>query len=89
MLGTNLSVKMPDGTWTTESSRLMLMDRKDFNQLGVGLDDLIDAYVQTILSVMAIDMMCQRLLRDEDGEFDYELFRALNPDEVLLSEILC
>jgi hypothetical protein len=79
MLGTNLSVKMPDGTWTTESSRLMLMDRKDFNQLGVGLDDLIDAYVQTILSV----------LRDEDGEFDYELFRALNPDEVLLSEILC
>ncbi|RKP05001.1 hypothetical protein THASP1DRAFT_35421 [Thamnocephalis sphaerospora] len=87
MLGTNLSVKNADGSWTTESSRLMLMDRKDFNQLGVGLDDLIDAYVQTILSVTAIDMMCQRLLRPHDGEFDYELFRALNPDEVLLSEI--
>jgi hypothetical protein len=87
MLGTNLSVKLPDGIWTTESSRLVLMDRKDFNQLGVGLDDLIDAYVQTALSVMAIDMMCQRLVRTEDGTFNFDLFRALNPDEVLLNEI--
>jgi hypothetical protein len=87
MLGTNLSVKLPDGSWITEPSRLMLMDRKDFNQLGVGLDDLIDAYVQTILSVTAIDMMCQRLVRPEDGAFDIDLFRALNPDNVLLAEI--
>ncbi|KAI9595443.1 hypothetical protein BDF19DRAFT_471396 [Syncephalis fuscata] len=87
MLGTNLSLKLPDGSWTTESSRLMLMDRKDFNQLGVGLDDLIDAYVQTILSVTAIDMMCQRLIRPKDNSFDFDLFRALNPDQVLLDEI--
>ncbi|RKP25791.1 hypothetical protein SYNPS1DRAFT_15157, partial [Syncephalis pseudoplumigaleata] len=87
MLGTNLSLKLPDGTWTTESTRLVLMDRKDFNHLGVGLDDLIDAYVQTALSVMAIDMMCQRLIREEDGAFDFDLFQALNPDEVLLNEI--
>ena len=87
MLGTNLSVKLPDGSWTTEPSRLVLMDRKDFNQLGVGLDDLIDAYVQTILSVMAIDKMCQRLIKPADGTFDFDLFRALNPDQVLLDEI--
>lgn len=46
MLGTNLSVKTNDG-WSTESQRLVLMDRKDFNQLGIGIDDLIDAYIQT------------------------------------------
>ena len=46
MLGTNLSVKSDDG-WSTESQRLVLMDRKDFNQLGIGIDDLIDAYIQT------------------------------------------
>jgi hypothetical protein len=38
------------------------MDRKDFNTLGIGIDDLIDAYVQTVLSVIAIDRMCQRLM---------------------------
>jgi hypothetical protein len=64
MLGTNLSVKLAEGahSWTTETQRLALMDRKDFNQLGLGVDDLIDAYVQTVLSVIAIDKMCQRLM---------------------------
>jgi hypothetical protein len=68
MLGTNLSVKLKDDasqghpSWTTETQRLLLMDRKDFNQLGIGVDDLIDAYVQTVLSVIAIDKMCQRLM---------------------------
>ncbi|KAJ2880552.1 hypothetical protein H4R27_004654 [Coemansia aciculifera] len=86
MLGTNLSVKLPDGSWTTESQRLVLMDRKDFNQLGIGIDDLIDAYIQTVLSVIAIDKMCQRLVDDGD-KFNYDLFRALNPDDALLSEL--
>ncbi|KAI8803337.1 hypothetical protein BJ742DRAFT_683234 [Cladochytrium replicatum] len=62
MLGTNLSVKV-DEEWTTEAQRLLLMDRKDFNQLGIGIDDLIDAYIQTVLSVIAIDRMCQRLMK--------------------------
>ena len=42
MLGTNLSVKLESGNWTTETKRLLCMDRKDFNRLGLGLDDLID-----------------------------------------------
>lgn len=47
MLGTNLSVKKPNGDWETDTSRLLLMDMKDFNKLGIAIDDLIDAYVQT------------------------------------------
>ncbi|ORY46545.1 hypothetical protein BCR33DRAFT_736708 [Rhizoclosmatium globosum] len=53
MLGTNLSVKTDD-VWTTEAQRLLLMDRKDFNQLGIGIDDLIDAYIQTFQSLRLI-----------------------------------
>ncbi|KAF9351525.1 hypothetical protein BGX34_000511 [Mortierella sp. NVP85] len=91
MLGTNLSVKSPSGEWSTEAARLLLMDRKDFNQLGLGIDDMIDAYIQTVLSVIAIDKMCQRLMRENPEEpaktFDLELFKALNPDSVLWEEI--
>ncbi|EPZ31289.1 hypothetical protein O9G_000934 [Rozella allomycis CSF55] len=85
MLGTNLSVKIGENEWTTESQRLLLMDRKDFNILGIGIDDLIDAYIQTILSVVAIDKMSHRLM--PNNKFDMELFSALNPDEALLNEI--
>ncbi|KAF9173383.1 hypothetical protein BGX20_003342 [Mortierella sp. AD010] len=92
MLGTNLSVKSPSGEWSTEAARLLLMDRKDFNQLGLGVDDMIDAYIQTVLSVIAIDKMCQRLMKDNtDGSgqtFDLELFKALNPDSVLWQEVV-
>lgn len=85
MLGTNLSIKLPDGGWTTDTSRLILMDRKDFNQLGLGIDDLIDAYIQTVLAVIAIDKMAKRLMAN--GEFDYNLFESLNPDNALMDEI--
>ncbi|KAF9990301.1 hypothetical protein BGZ75_002615 [Mortierella antarctica] len=92
MLGTNLSVKSPSGEWSTEAARLLLMDRKDFNQLGLGVDDMIDAYIQTVLSVIAIDKMCQRLMvatgEGEEQRFDMELFKALNPDSVLWQEVL-
>jgi hypothetical protein len=36
MLGTNLSHKDKRGDWTTDTHRLIMMDRRDFNQLGVG-----------------------------------------------------
>jgi len=97
MLGTNLSVKLPEDegkdakhSWTTETQRLLLMDRKDFNVLGIGIDDLIDAYVQTVLSVIAIDKMAQHLMKVKNSdktEFNTELFAALNPDPALLKEI--
>jgi len=85
MLGTNLSVKAND-SWNTEANRLILMDKKDFHKLNLSLNDLINGYIQTVLSVIAIDKLCHKLILPS-GEFNYELFKELNPDKVLLSEI--
>jgi hypothetical protein len=87
VLGTNLSIKTGENQWDSDTSRLMLMDRKDFNMLGVGIDDLIEAYIQTILTVVAIDKMSQNLL-SKKGTFRNKLFKSLDNDESLLSEIM-
>lgn len=44
------SVKLEEGMFSSESERLLLVDKRDFNTLGLGLDNLIEAYVQTVLS---------------------------------------
>ena len=87
MLGTNLSIKRPDGKFDTDSSRLVLMDRRDFNRLGLGLDDLIEAYIQTVLSTLAIDRLAQQLYTKQ-GKFRRKLFASLNDDQALLDEIM-
>ncbi len=87
MLGTNLSVKNEDGSWSSDTNRLMLMDRRDFNKLGIGLDDLIEAYIQTVLSMVAIDNMA-KLLMNKQGKFKLRLFKSLNNDQSLLDEIM-
>jgi hypothetical protein len=87
ILGTNLSEKLPDGTWVTDTNRLKLMDRKDFNKIGIGLDDLIEGYIQTVLSTIAIDKMAGNLLNAK-GKFRRKLFRSLNRDDRLISQIL-
>ncbi len=86
MLGTNLSYKNDKGAWESDTNRLILMDRRDFNQLGVGLDDLIEAYIQTVLSMVAIDKMSQTLF-NKQGKFRMKLFKSLNDDVSLLDEI--
>lgn len=86
MLGTNLSYKNEDGSWGSDTNRLILMDRRDFNRLGIGLDDLIEAYIQTVLSMVAIDKMAQTLV-NKQGRFRMKLFGSLNGDESLLNEI--
>ena len=55
MLGTNLSHTKDTGEWTTDTNRLILMDRRDFNKLGLGLDDLIEAYIQ-----VGVEHYCHR-----------------------------
>jgi hypothetical protein len=60
---------------------------RDFNSLGISIDDLIESFISTVLSVIAIDKMACRLI-NEKGRFDMELFSALNPDDVLCAEIL-
>jgi hypothetical protein len=87
MLGTNLSIKNKDGSWDSDTNRLVLMDRRDFNKLGIGLDDLIEAYIQTVLSMVAIDKMAQTLF-NKNGKFRMRLFKSLNNDKGLLDEIL-
>ncbi len=88
MLGTNLSVKNPDGSWgIPETSRLLLMDRREFNRLGLGLDDLIESFIQTVMGVIAIDKMAKRFI-SKKGEFKKKLFQSLVPDQKLFDEIL-
>jgi len=86
MLGTNLSIKKQDGGWGSDTNRLLLMDRRDFNKLGLGLDDLIEAYIQTVLSMVAIDKMAETLT-NKQGRFRIRLFRSLNDDPALLDEV--
>ncbi len=87
MLGTNLSIKEGDNSWGSDTNRLMLMDRRDFNKLGVGLDDLVDAYIQTVLSMIAIDKMSSTLFNTKN-KFRTRLFRSLDDDKALLDEIM-
>jgi hypothetical protein len=87
MLGTNLSVKEGVNQWSSDTNRLMLMDRRDFNKLGLGLDDLVEAYIQTVLSTIAIDKMCKNLYNSK-GKFRMKLFKSLNNDATLLNEIM-
>lgn len=87
MLGTNLSINEGGNQWSSDTNRLMLMDRRDFNKLGLGLDDLIEAYIQTVLSTIAIDKMCKTLYNTK-GKFRMKLFKSLNNDASLLNEIM-
>jgi hypothetical protein len=87
MLGTNLSSLDADGAWQTDTSRLLLMDRRDFNSLGLGLDDLIEAFIQTVLSTIAIDKMAETLVTKQ-GRFRQKLFQSLDDDAPLIKEIL-
>ncbi|MGB3051782.1 MAG: hypothetical protein WBB42_12335 [Polyangiales bacterium] len=86
VLGTNLSERQPDGSWAASTDRLLLMDRRDFNTVGIGADDLIEAYIQTVLATIAIDKMTARLLTQKGG-LRRGLFRSLDDDPTLLEEI--
>jgi hypothetical protein len=86
MLGTNLSVKIGDEQWDTEPRRLLMFDRKDFTKLGLGLDDLIDAFVQSVMANRAIDDLAQHLMT-RAGSFRSNLFRSINDDAQLMAEI--
>lgn len=86
MLGTNLSQKRDDGGWNSDDSRLMLMDRKDFNALGIGLDELIEGFIQATLSAIAIDKLSRALI-SQKGKLKRRLFRSLNDDGALWDEL--
>jgi len=85
MLGTNLSVVRGNGLFSSESGRLLLMDRKDFNTLGLSLDNLIDAFFQAVLAHIAIDRMADFLA--PSGSFNTQFFRAMCDDSQLINEV--
>ena len=87
ILGTNLSEKLGQNEWGSDTDRLLLMDRKDFNTLGIGIDDLINGFIQTVLSVVAIDKMATQLIGTKN-QFKMKLFKSLDRDECLISEIV-
>jgi len=86
ILGTNLSTKLGKNVWGSDTNRLLLMDRRDFNKLGIGLDDLIQGYIQSVLATIAIDKMACSLT-DKKGKFKLKQFKLLNQDPKLLEEI--
>lgn len=87
MLGTNLSIKNEDGSFSTQPDRLLLVDSRDFNRLGFGLDDLIESYFQTVMSITAIDQMAIGLINTK-GKFRRKLFGSINPDRRFNEEII-
>jgi len=87
MLGTNLSIKESSGEWATEPQRLLLMDSRDFNKIGVGLDEIIEAYLLTVLAMLAIDRMAVELVTQKN-RFRRKFFGNMNPDDGLLSELM-
>lgn len=60
MYGTNLSIKGEDG-WTYADERLMLFDVRNFGLLGLGLDELIQGFMQSVMAVYAIDQHAIKL----------------------------
>jgi len=84
---TNLSSRDASGAWTVDDSRLVSLGTAGFDLLGLSLDDLIDAYVQTVLSVWAIEQMSRSLL-DGHGDFNRQAFLTENDDDALLGELL-
>ena len=52
--GTNLSVKGEAG-WSYADERLILFDVRNFALLGLGIDELIRGFIQSIMAVYAID----------------------------------
>ena len=87
MLGTNLSIRNSDGSFSTQPERLLLVDSRDFNRLGFGLDDLIESYLQTVMCIIAIDEMAKSLVNTK-GKFRKKLFQSINPDRRFNEEIM-
>ena len=90
ILGTNLSVKVGKNEWQTDTNRLLLMDTRAFNRLGLGLDEMINAYVQTVLATISIDDLCRVFMENEEDDadrFDFNLFSILNEDNDILNDI--
>ncbi|KAI8868823.1 hypothetical protein GQ42DRAFT_147870 [Ramicandelaber brevisporus] len=88
ILGTNISSINPiDGSRTVDDHRVIVMDIDGFDTLGLGMDDLIDGYIQTVLATIAIDRVSLQLQPAGSDSFDLEKFQEMNPDPALIAEL--
>jgi hypothetical protein len=62
MYGTNLSIKGEDG-WTYADERLMLFDIRNFGLLGLGIDELIQGFLQSVMAVYSIDQQAKKMFQ--------------------------
>jgi len=76
---TNLSYRDDRGDWGTDVSRVVPLDETHFDSLRLTLDDLVEACVQSVMSVVAIDQLASSL-PDETHQFDIAAFHKLNDD---------
>jgi hypothetical protein len=87
ILGTNLSVKLGEDKWRyDEEERQLVVTPEDFPKLNIGVDDLIDIYVQACFSNYAINDMANKLM--PKGQFNREIFKKLNNDPAFNDSIL-
>lgn len=75
------------GTDDRSASRLVILDDAAMRGLAIGIDDIVDGFIQTVFSIHAIDAMCKRLTTS-DGELNLQLLKELNPDPQLLAELM-
>ncbi|MGE5701933.1 MAG: hypothetical protein ACM32O_05345 [Clostridia bacterium] len=87
VFGTNLSYKSSEGEWKSDESRLIPVTCEEFESLGMGLDELVEAYIQTVMSVVAIDKWADTLMNQGSG-FEPDLFMKMNGDRKLFQEML-
>lgn len=86
IIGTNMGSINSEGKLVLDQSRAMYSSMYEFDNYGLNLDDLIDVYVQSILTMLAIDQMALKLTRN--GKFDKEMYKMMvNPNDLLLSKI--
>lgn len=67
--------------------RVYCVDDDGMKSMGIGIDDVVDVFMQTVYCTLAIDNMCKKLTM-EDGELNMQLLKELNPDPRLLAEVV-
>lgn len=75
------------GTTGRSESRAIIIDDAAMDALAIGIDDVVDGFMQTVFSIHAIEDMCKRFTT-KDGELNLELLKELNPDPQLLAELI-
>lgn len=92
VLGTNLSELTGKEKytnrkkWAVHNDRRIVTTEKDFPQLDLSLDDLVDAYVTTVKANAAINDIAEYLM--EGGEFHPQRFSELNGDQTIVKTLI-